>query len=142
VKFDAWPDESFRGHISYLGDVVDPATRTISARIEVDNTEGKLRPGMFARVRLTDPHTVAPPDRPKSLIIPIGALLRAGEGFITFVKTGERRYERRTLRVIRRTSDFAEIAEGVKAGEPVVVRGGFILKSEAAKESMGGGHSH
>ncbi len=142
VKLDAWPDQVFQGRISYLGDVVDAATRTVSARIEVDNTEGKLRPGMFARVRLTDPHIEAPPNRPKSLVIPIGALLRAGEGFITFVKTGERRYERRPLRVIRRTSDFAEIAEGVKAGEPVVVRGGFILKSEAAKESMGGGHSH
>ena len=141
VQVDAWP-EIFEGRISQLGDQVDPVTRTVAARIELPNPEGKLRPGMFARVRISDPHAAPAPNRPKSLVVPVAALLRSGEGFIVFVKTGERQYVRRAVHVIRRTADLAEIADGVQAGEAVVVRGGFILKSEAAKASMGGGHSH
>ena len=142
IRVDAFPDRTFRGRISYVGDQIDLGTRTAQARIEVENKDGALRPGMFARVRLTDPHAAPAPDRPKSLVVPASAVQRAGEGFLAFVKTGERRYERRTLRIGRRTSDYVEVVEGVRAGEPVVTQGTFILKSEAAKESMGGGHSH
>ena len=58
------------------------------------------------------------------------------------VKVGERSYERRAVRIGRKASDYVEIIDGLLVGEPVVVQGGFILKSEAAKASMGGGHGH
>jgi cobalt-zinc-cadmium efflux system membrane fusion protein len=58
------------------------------------------------------------------------------------VQLGPRTYERRELRLGRRTPDAVEVHDGLQAGEPVVVEGAFLLKSEAARDSMGGGHSH
>ena len=142
IRTDAFPERAFQGRLSYLGDKVEAATRVIRARIEVENSDGVLRPGMFARVRLSSALAAGKVAAAAALVVPVGAVQRSGEGYVAFVQVGERRYERRTVRVGRKASDYLEIVEGLKAGEPVVVQGAFILKSEAAKASMGGGHSH
>jgi multidrug efflux pump subunit AcrA (membrane-fusion protein) len=61
---------------------------------------------------------------------------------VAFVAAGENRYQRRELELGRRTDAYVEVIDGLAAGESVVVEGTFLLKSEAAKEKMGGGHSH
>jgi multidrug efflux pump subunit AcrA (membrane-fusion protein) len=61
---------------------------------------------------------------------------------VAFVPSGEHRYERRELRLGRRTDAYVEVLEGLSPGESVVVEGTFFLKSEAAKHRMGGGHHH
>jgi cobalt-zinc-cadmium efflux system membrane fusion protein len=146
VRTDAFPARAFQGRVSYVGDKVESATRVIRSRIEVDNADGVLRPGMFARVRLStsaaDGRAAGSAAAPLALVVPIGAVQRSGEGYIAFVQVGERRYARREIRLGRKASDYVEIIEGLSAGEPVVVQGAFILKSEAAKASMGGGHEH
>ena len=53
VEVDAFPGESFRGQVSRVAPVFDPATRTASMEIEVPNPGFRLKPGMYARVRLT-----------------------------------------------------------------------------------------
>ena len=105
----------------------------------MENPDGLLRPGMFARVRLTDPHAAA---NGRSLVIPAAAVQRTPEGPVAFVQEGERTYERRRLRLGRKTPDYVEVLDGLQPAEPVVVQGAFLLKSEAAKGSMGGGHEH
>ncbi|MCK6575126.1 efflux RND transporter periplasmic adaptor subunit [Myxococcota bacterium] len=139
VRLDAFPERLFRGKVSFVAVQVDPATRTGRARIEVENPDGLLRPGMFARVRLTDPHAAA---NGRSLVIPAAAVQRTPEGPVAFVQEGERKYERRRLRLGRKTPDYVEVLDGLQPAEPVVVQGAFLLKSEAAKGSMGGGHEH
>jgi cobalt-zinc-cadmium efflux system membrane fusion protein len=140
---DAWPEQVFEGKVTYLRDQVDPDTRTIRARVVVDNSEGRLRPKMFVRVRLTDPHgDDSKTARSATLAVPEGALLRAGGGFVVFVQEGPRRYKRRVVDVGRRSGGDAEIRSGLVEGDIVAVTGVFVLKSEAAKEEMGGGHSH
>lgn len=140
VTTEAWPGKSFVGHVAYISDSVDPSSRAARARIDIANTDGKLKPGMFAEVVLTDPHSLD--EARLGLAVPPSAVLREGDGFVAFVKEGERRYERRALRIGARTPDLVEILEGLSEGEQVVVEGAFILKSEVAKEEMGGGHSH
>lgn len=142
VRTDAFPERVFQGRVSYVGDRVETATRVVRSRIEVDNAEGILRPGMFARVRLTAaPKADAAAGTP-TLVVPVGAVQRSGDGFVAFVKIAENTYVRRVLRLGRRASDYVEVIDGLSVGEPVVSVGGFILKSEAAKASMGGGHEH
>jgi cobalt-zinc-cadmium efflux system membrane fusion protein len=140
VQVDAFPGETFHGRVSFLAGSVDAATRTVRARIDVDNHDGRLRPGMFARVRLSDPHSR--PAGPGVPVVPESALQREGEGYAVFVPSGERRFQRREVKTGRRLGELVEILDGLQAGETVVVQGAFLLSSEAAKETMGEGHSH
>lgn len=141
VSSDAYPGERFIGKVSYLTPEVDAHTRTVRARIEVDNHERKLLPGMFVSVRVSDPHG-AGLEGPGIIVVPARAVQRDGAESIVFVATGPRRYERREIRIGRTTSEWVEAIEGVAVGEQVVVEGAFILKSEAARHELGGGHAH
>lgn len=143
VVTETYPGRTFRGRVAYIRDQVDPDTRTVRARIDLENPDLALKPGMFAEVTITDPHAKDGQGAvKKALAVPASAVQRDGEKYVAFVQEGERRYERREVRIGTRTDEFVEVVEGLSVGEPVVVDGTFLLKSEAAKESMGGGHSH
>lgn len=148
ARVDAFPEEVFSGTVSYLSARVDADTRTVRARLEVANLEGKLRPGMFVEVTLLDPHAVGGREaESKSLVVPETAIVRDGDEALVFVATGERRYERREVLVGRRAGGWVEILGGqghdpLEPGDAVAVEGVFLLKSAASKESMGEGHSH
>lgn len=143
ARVDAFPDEVFTGTVSYLSARVDAATRTVRARLDVANPDGKLRPGMFVEVELVDPHAKEGKEaRATSLVVPEGAVVRDGGEVLVFVAAGERRFERREIRIGRRAGGYVEVLAGIGAGDPVVVEGGFLLKSALAKESLGGGHEH
>ena len=134
VQVDAYPGESFRGKVSFLSAQVDPGTRTVRARIDVANGDGRLRPGMFARVRLSDPHAT---EGTPVVVVPEAAVQRRGDGFAVFVQEGEGRFRVRPVKTGRKAGGVIEILEGLKAGEPVAVQGVFFLASEAAKASFG-----
>jgi cobalt-zinc-cadmium efflux system membrane fusion protein len=142
VRVDAFADRTFEGKVAYIRSQVDPDTRTARARIDVVNRDALLRPGMFATVLVTDPHGAGGEQAHQALVIPSGAVQRDGQENVAFVVAGENRYQRRELELGRRTDAYVEVIDGLAAGESVVVEGTFLLKSEAAKEKMGGGHSH
>jgi cobalt-zinc-cadmium efflux system membrane fusion protein len=142
VRVDALPEHAFEGKVAYIRDQIDPDTRTARARLDVANDGEHLRPGMFATVTVVDPHGTGGEDAPRVLVVPSGALQRDGDRHVAFVPVGDNRYERRVLTLGRRTGAYAEILDGLAVGEPVVVEGTFILKSEAAEHRMGGGHGH
>jgi len=143
VRVTAQPGEVFRGEVTYLGPEVAADTRTVRARIDVPNPEMLLRPGMFARVRLTDPHAES---AVSALTVPEGALQRdvgqGGEESIVFVPLGDGRFERRHVEVGRRQAGVAEILAGLEEGERVVTEGTFVLKSELSRGELGGGRHH
>lgn len=141
VHTEAYGSEKFVGKVAYIMDEVDPDSRTVRARIDIDNPHGKLKPGMFADVTVTDPHSEAASER-EVIAIPPGAIQRDGDSSIVFVKVGDGEFQRRTVEVGTQTLEYAEIVSGVKSGEEVVTKGGFLLKSESEKGTMGGGHSH
>jgi len=143
ARVDAFPGEVFAGEVSYLSARVDAETRTVRARLDVANPDGKLRPGMFVEVELVDPHEgEGGAARAASLVVPEAAVVRDGDRSLVFVGAGENRFERREIRVGRRAGGFVEVADGLALGEPVVVEGAFLLKSAAAGETLAGGHHH
>ena len=77
-----------------------------------------------------------------SLVVPAGAVQRDGEKFIVFVTLGNNRFARHEVTVGRTAGEFTEILSGLDPTDTVVVEGVFLLKSEALKEGMGGGHAH
>lgn len=145
IRIAAYPTLSFRGHVERLHDDLAPETRTVDAVIHVPNTSRALRPGMFATVALDVPVRAAVPDAGAAVVtIPEGAVVTDGEARYVFVEVGARTYERRlvTVRSLApagsATSSGGRVAvtDGVRAGERVVVRGAFVLKSELAKAAF------
>lgn len=139
VEVASYPDRTFTGTVTYVGPKVAADTRTIRARLDVTNPEGLLRPGMFARVQLSDPHAQG---AVSSLVVPDSAVQREGTRSIVFVPLGEGRFARREIEVGRHEGQWVEVRSGLKAGERVVIAGVFLLKSELARGELGGGHSH
>lgn len=138
VEVDAYPGELFEGTIGYLGDMVEPESRTVRGRVELRNPGGRLRPGMFARVEMSDPEAAAAAAPVPA--VPQAALQRQGDGAVVFVALGEGRFERRPVQVGRRSFGWVEVLVGLEAGEEVVTEGAFLLKSQASENQLGGHH--
>lgn len=134
VRVDAYPDERFSGRIAYVSDLVDEATRTARARVEVGNREGRLRPGMFARAIVT-----LPSEQPASVItIPSAAVQRIDGRPVAFVAESAGSYAVRPVTLGLETNGTVEVREGVAEGERVVTEGSFTLKSEVLKDQLAG----
>ena len=127
VTVEAYPDETFSGTIVYVGDVVDPTTRTIKVRCNVTNRDLKLKPEMFARVRLKVGSSTPVLAVPKEAVIEL-----AGQAFV-FVQSADGRYVRRPVVTGTISGDTIQIREGLQAGERVVVKGALLLKGEQEK---------
>jgi cobalt-zinc-cadmium efflux system membrane fusion protein len=127
VHVPAYPDEVFQGIVSYVGDVLDPATRTMQVRLTLANPTGRLKPEMFATIRVSS--------EPASdvLVIPEAAVQHDRNRSFVFVQKETGAFEERTIRLGDRNGTFAAVIDGVVEGEAVVTEGAFILKSELLK---------
>lgn len=127
VFVPAYPDEVFQGTVSYVGDVLDTATRTMQVRLILDNSKGYLKPEMFATIRVSS--------EPASgvLVVHESAIQHdQGRSFV-FVQNEPGTFEARTIKLGEKNGTVAEILEGLQEGEAVVKEGGFTLKSELLK---------
>ena len=127
VTVEAYPDETFSGTIVYVGDVVDPTTRTIKVRCNVTNRDLKLKPEMFAQVRLKVGSNRPVLALPKEAVIVVG-----GQAFV-FVQAADGRYVRRPVVTGTMSGDTIQIREGLQSRERVVVKGALLLKGEMEK---------
>jgi membrane fusion protein, heavy metal efflux system len=129
----SYPDEPFFGKISYLGQTIDEKTRTITIRGEFSNANGKLKPQMFGEFKIPNENNGT------ALIVPAEALIKIDNADFIFVQTEDSTFEKRPVSVGSARDEMVEIAEGLKEGEHVVVKGAFYLKSELMKSSLGEG---
>jgi cobalt-zinc-cadmium efflux system membrane fusion protein len=113
-----------------VGDIVDKTTRTIPLLAHADNAERRLKPGMFVEVEIR--HGPATP----VLQVPSSAIQRHANETFVFVHKGEDDFERVGVRLGRATADHVEITHGLAAGQPVVVGGGFALKTEMLRATL------
>jgi membrane fusion protein, heavy metal efflux system len=128
VEIQSFPNEAFQGTVAYVGDVVDPTTRTTKVRCNVKNIDYKLKPEMFARI-----HIMKLVSESLALAVPREALIRIGDEDFVFVEKAEMEYERRKVVAGPTSGDLVEIHEGLKAGERVVVKGALLLKGALEK---------
>ncbi len=133
VTVGAFPDNKFRGRITYIADVVDEATRTVKARIEVANSGRKLKPEMFATVELA-----LAADAPPVVAVPEDALQDLDGKKVVFVAENEAEFKARQVQTGRTAGGMVEIVSGLKEGERYAVKGSFILKSELKKGELEG----
>lgn len=129
ITLPAYPRDSFNGKLSYISEVLNEQTRTLTVRTEVQNHEFKLKAGMFANVAilLNSPQRV--------LAVPDEAILDDDSDRIVFVKD-DSQYSLRVVAVGHAQDGFCTIEEGLKEGELVVTRGNYMLKSKLNEELL------
>jgi RND family efflux transporter MFP subunit len=134
VEVTPYPREMFSATVTEIFDVVDAQTRTVKARLEVQNPSGKLKPEMFASVHL------ATELGGNTIKVPASAMLGETEKHFVFVARNDSTFEKREVRTGVETREIVEVLDGLATGERIVTRGGFFLKSELAKETFGEEH--
>jgi len=132
ITVAAFPELRFRGRINHLGDVLDGATRTVKARVEVLNSGRKLKPEMFASVELA-----LPADAQPVLAVPEAALQDLDGKKVLFVTENGTEFVPRTIEPGRTSGGKVEVTGGLKEGERYAADGAFLLKSELKKGELG-----
>jgi Cu(I)/Ag(I) efflux system membrane fusion protein len=140
----ASPGEIFQGTISFTDPFLDPKTRTMRVRVNIDNRTGLLRPEMYARARINL-------DAGEALAVPENAVIHSGKRSIVLVDEGRGRFRPQPVQLGRRwlvdpermrqeseelifSSEairYHEVVRGLEGGEMVVTSGNFLLGSES-----------
>lgn len=127
----AFPSLGFRGRVVSLEGTIKETTRTLDVRLEVGNPGLKLRPGMFVSARIATGATR------NALVIDEAAIQSQGDSKVVYVALTDSTFVVRPVEVRSLGGNRAEILTGVRAGERVATRGGFLLKSQASKSQLG-----
>ncbi len=129
VEVPSFPHEVFRGTVAYVGDVLDPTSRTTKVRCTLQ-MDHKLKPEMFARI-----HVMKPAAQSLALAVPREAIIAIGDEAFVFVEKTETEYERRKVVTGPSSGELVEIHGGLEAGERVVVKGALLLKGALEKRA-------
>jgi cobalt-zinc-cadmium efflux system membrane fusion protein len=127
IQTRAYPGREFGGRILKLGEQLDPATRTLQIRIAVPNPQGLLKPEMYATATLQESA------RRSAIVLPDEAVQDIDGVAAVFVRRDQHEFETRTVKTGQKAGGETEILEGLNTGEAVVVKGGFLLKSQLLK---------
>jgi membrane fusion protein, heavy metal efflux system len=114
---------TFHGTVSYIGDMIDPATRTTPVRIVTRNSEGLLKKDLFLEVTITDRTTRQP------LVVPVASVLYDEQNFpLVYVQVDRGRFAQRQVTIGGQQDNQIEIVEGLKEGDQVVSQGSLFLQ--------------
>jgi cobalt-zinc-cadmium efflux system membrane fusion protein len=127
ITAGAYGADVFTGTLTAIGDVVNPATRRVTLRIEAPNADRRLKPQMFVTVSLG----AAAPRR--VLVVPSRAVQSIDGEQVVFVRTAGDRFERRAVTTGSDFSGEVEIVSGLGEGEVIATAGAFLLKSELTR---------
>ena len=135
--FVGYENGQVKGEISYVGPIVGEKTRTALARVVLNNSSGKLRPGTFVTADVVVDKAAAP------VVIAKDIIQDMDDKPTVFVST-DHGFEPRTVSFGRINDVVVEITAGLKPGEKIVIKNGFRLKAELEKVSGGAhaGHGH
>jgi multidrug efflux pump subunit AcrA (membrane-fusion protein) len=128
ITLDAYPDEIFRGTINEVSPTVDPASRTMAIKVNVDNQRSLLKAGMFAKVKIITE------SRSNAICVPVSAIVKRQDKTVVFIERNES--EGDTVRQTEVTTGIiadgiAEITSGVSEGDNVVDKGMTLLSDGA-----------
>jgi cobalt-zinc-cadmium efflux system membrane fusion protein len=134
VRLNAYPNEVFDAKIETIGRQLDPAARTVTARILVRNHGDLVKVGLFGAARVV----VGPAESPaKRVVVPLSAVTKVASRDVVFVRHPDGDFELHPVTLGRTAEGRIEILSGLRAGEQVVVDGVFTLKSAILKGTFG-----
>ena len=136
LTVESLPGQSFAGTLTWVSATVDKRTRMAHGRIEVQNPGGRLKANMFAHARIA----TARSDR--AVVVPVSAVQDVAGTPIVFVRFADDLFEARPVTLGTKHDGRIEITHGLNPDEPVVVAGGFALKSQLLVSRLGAGCAH
>ncbi len=132
VSIDSQPEHTFPAQIIWVGDSISATTRTLPVRANVANPDFHLKPGMFARMKVSVGQIPV-------LLIPRSAVIQKGDKELVFVEAGNNNYLEREVKTGISDANDIEVKDGLKPGERVVVHGDTALLGATMKSSEGRG---
>ncbi len=133
VITQAYADTAFPARVASVGDTLDPQTRTIPVRITVANPGTKLRPGMFASAHISGPKTRT------AMFVSEDALQNVNGNEVVFTTEDGSTFKAQIVKLGTRSAGKAEVIEGLKPGDHLVIQGAFMVKGELLKDTVGDG---
>lgn len=139
LTLTAYPGRHWEGKVSYIAPSLDHETRSLDMRVELENTDGALKPGLFGDILVESPKEEAE----LFPVVPEEALQEHENRTVVFVPEGkEGKFHAVPVVVGRRSGGSVEILKGLQRDTQVVTRGAFVLKSELVRSQLGHGHAH
>ncbi len=126
VRLSYIPGRVWEGEVEYIYPTLDPKTRTLKVRLRFENPDEKLKPNMYANVKIFGGATE------DTIVIPLEALIRTGREERVIIALGDGRFEARNVKAGIESGEFVEILEGLEADESVVTSSQFLIDSEAS----------
>ncbi|CAN7616707.1 efflux RND transporter periplasmic adaptor subunit [Variovorax sp. LjRoot290] len=126
--------QTFEGELKEILPELNANTRTLKARFEVDNKDGKLTPGMLLRLQVAGPTSIR-------RVVPAEAIIRTGKRAVVIVRKDDGAFEPRDVALGLDLGDDVEVVQGLNEGDQVVASGQFLIDSEARLRSVLGSMS-
>lgn len=130
ATFAGDPTQHFTGHIREILPGISTTSRTLQARLEIDNAALRLTPGMLMRVRVGSRKAVS------RLLVPSEAVITTGKRSVVIVKNSDGRLQPATVTVGNDVGNETEVLSGLNDGDTVVASGQFLIDSEASLKSV------
>ena len=128
IAIPYWPDKAFKGTVTFITPTLDPATRTVKARLVIENPELLLKPNMYANARLSAPLG-------EVLAIPESAVMRTGDHTYAFKDGGDGKLIPTEIKIGPRSGDYFQLLDGLAAGDNVVTSANFLVDSESSMKA-------
>ncbi len=127
LHVEAYPDKEFVAYANYIAPTIDPQTRALLVRAEIENNDDLLRPDMYASAKLTTGMADA-------IVVPQTAVVRIREMRYVIIKVGDEAYRRLPVRGYDLNSKTFAITEGVEPGAHILAEGAVLLNDRFAKQ--------
>lgn len=124
ITTKSYPGDKFEGTLSVINPFLDETKRTAKVRIDIANSDFKLRPGMYVNAELEM-------DMGEALTVPVSAVMPTGTRSIVFVDKGEGKLEPRIVQLGAKYGDIYEVQSGLQANERVVASANFLIDAES-----------
>ncbi|WP_296706012.1 efflux RND transporter periplasmic adaptor subunit [Rhodoblastus sp.] len=132
VTLPSLPMQQFKGKVVFVDPVVDEMSRSVQVRVELPNTDGQLKPGMFGHILIS--HAMG-----TGLTVPVSAVIRTGERNIAFRAVSDGRFLPVQIKISPLPfEDRFQVLEGLNAGDEVVTSANFLIDSESQLQAGGG----
>ena len=125
IKFNYLPGKNYQGRVSFIYPVIDEKSRTVKVRIDVPNSNGELKPSMFANVEIVGPQFTVTP------VITENAVIRSGKMDIVIVSLGDGKFKPQMVDLGIYSDGFYQVLDGLSEGDNIVSSAQFLIDSES-----------
>ena len=131
AEISALPGQAIGGRLIFVSDTVKPDTRTVTARMAIDNPGGGIKPGMLASMLVKG-------KAQNRVMVPMAAVVRENNRDHVFVRLDAHRFQMRAVKLGQEEGGFSPALEGLRTGESIVTDGAFHLDSERRRKALEG----